>query len=226
MIPVMSDRRKRERRTVEDDASRLRQALAELERMLPTLSALLPEKSGQGPQTGTIGRHAPRSSEPWQAEAADAYWAIHAGVRDVSNAMREERGLGRLVWRGHDDATVQVFQRILNLIPGASDDLLAECLSRVEGWLTSAKQIADIDEADRWVPVPKVPGGKPPKCPYCQTYGLRMSRLRGEVRCSFPGCVDGSGRPTRARMETGGMTGEGVLVFGDDTTMHYREDQP
>ena len=51
-----------------------------------------------------------------------------------------------------------------------------------------------------------------------------MARRLGMVRCFRPSCTDADGRPTAARMEPGGMTGEGILVFGDDTTMHYRSD--
>jgi hypothetical protein len=207
----------------DDDLARLTDALRDIERLLPGLSSLLPEAGGQGPQTGVIGRHAPASSEPWQAEAAAAYWTIHAGIRSMLNEMRYERGMQPMIWRGHDDATGRVLQMLRNYAPAVSAETLAEAADRLESWLTSARQIADIDEAERWVPVPSAPGGKPPRCPYCRTYNLRMARRRGEVRCLYPGCVDGSGNPTRARMEWGRMSGEGILVFGDDTTMHYRE---
>jgi hypothetical protein len=216
---------KQTRARVEDDASRLRQALAEIEALMPVLSALLPETGGQGPQTGVIGRHAPESSEPWQSEAATAYWTIHAGLRFMANSLRIERGLREQVWRGQDDATAHVIKRIRNLIPGASDDLIAESLRDVERWITAAKSIADIDETERWVPVPRARGAKPPKCPYCKTFSLRMARRRGEVRCFFPGCTDSDDRPTRARMEHGAATGDGMLVFGDDTTLHFRKDE-
>jgi hypothetical protein len=210
----------------DDDLSRIAAALQEVARLLPCLSDLLPESGGQGPQTGVIGRHAPASSEPWQAEAATAYWTLHAGIRSMLNEMRYERGLPPLVWRGHDDATDRVLKMLGNYAPAVSPETLSEATARLEGWVTQAKQIADIDEAERWVPVPKVPGGRPPRCPYCGTYGLRMARRRGEVRCLYPACTDSEGNPTRARMEPGGMSGEGILVFGDATTMHYREPEP
>lgn len=208
------------------DLSRLTAALLDAARLLPHLSALLPETGGQGPQTGTIGRHAPESSEPWQAEAASVYWTIHTGIRRLVNEMRGERGMVSLVWRGHDDATHQVFRLARNYAPAVSPETVATALARVEGWVTSARQIADVDEVERWIPVPRVPGGKPPACPYCKTYNLRMARRRGEVRCLYPGCTDRDGNPTRARMELGPMSGEGLLVFADDTTMHYREPGP
>lgn len=207
----------------DDDLSRLRDVLREIGNLLPFLSALMPETGGQGPQTGVINRHAPGSSEPWQTEAANAYWTIHAGIRALLNAMRVERGIAPLVWRGHDDATDRVLTMIGNYAPTVCADTLAVLTDTLERWVTAAKTIADIDTADRWTPVPRVPGGKPPACPYCQTYNLRMARRRGEVRCIYPSCVDSEGNPTRARMEPGGMSGEGILVFGDDTTMHYRE---
>lgn len=209
---------------VEDDAVRLLYALREAEALLPVLSALLPETGGRGTQTGVIGRHAPRSSEPWQAEAASAYWTIHAGLREMVNDLRIDRGLYELAWSGHDGETGRVIARIRNLVPVVSADAVRDAAKRAESWVTAARQITDIDEAERWTPVPRVPGAKPPACPYCRTFSLRMARHRGEVRCSFPGCRDGDGNPTRARMEFGARSGEAMLVFGDDTTLHYREE--
>ena len=221
--PRSPGKRPKFRTRTEDDLARLTAVLREVERLLPCLADLLPETGGQGPQTGVIGRHAPKSSEPWQAEAAHAYTDLHAGIRTTVNEMRYELNMAAMQWRGHDDATGHVLKLIGNYGPALSPDSLAEHIERLERWVTAAKQIADIDEAERWVPVPKVPGGKPPRCPYCGTYGLRMARRRGEVRCIYPDCTDGDGKPTRARMEPGGMSGEGILVFGDATTMHYRE---
>jgi hypothetical protein len=209
---------------VDEDMTRLRRALSDVGDFLPVLEALLPETGGKGPQTGVINRHAPGSSEPWQAEAASVYWVIHAGIRGLANDMRAERGMNRIIWRGHDDATDRVLIQIWNYAPAVSPDTVARVATRLEQWADMARGIPDIDEVERWVPVPRVTGARPPACPYCQTFSLRMARRRGEVRCFFPGCTDGTGRATRARMEPGAASGEGILVFGDSTTMHYREE--
>lgn len=215
--------RARTRRAEETDHGRLTAALATAEGLLPVLSELMPERGGQASRTGTVNRHAPGGSEPWQAEAADAFWRIHGGIRALANELRAGRGLSPIVWRGHDDATDRVFRLVANFVPGAPDDVVSDALARVEGWVESAQQITDIDEVERWVPVPRLPGGRPPACPFCETFGLRMTRRGGRVRCFFPQCVDSEGRPTRARMELGVMTGEGVLVFTDGTTMPPQE---
>jgi hypothetical protein len=68
------------------------------------------------------------------------------------------------------------------------------------------------------VPPPLV-APPPVPCPYCDTYGLRMLRRKGEVKCIFPGCVDSDGWPTKARMEAGRMTGQERLIFRDGMMM-------
>jgi hypothetical protein len=227
MIRGMSHRadlRTPNRHRGDDDTDRLDYALGDVAKLLPVLSSLLPETGGSGPQTGVVDRHPPGSSEPWQADAAAAYWTIHAGIRDIANGMRTERGMARLVWRGHDDATAQVLRQIRNYAPVVEPGTVTAAATRIEGWLASARQIPDIDEVERWVPVPRVAGAKPPACPYCGTFSLRMARRQGVVRCFYPGCADKDGRPTRASMEPGAATGEGILVFGDSTTMHFREE--
>lgn len=190
------------------------------------LAGLMLEPSGKGPATGTIGRHAPESSEPWQAEAANAYWAIHFGIRQLRDDLRQAAGLEPSELTGSGTHTIRAIRDVSNLSTIIPEDLLADARYQVERWVDAARKIRDIDEVESWVPVPRVPGAEPPVCPYCKTLSLRMSRLRQEVHCLYPGCRDQQGRPVRARMEPGRLTGQGMLVFQDDTVVAYREEQP
>jgi hypothetical protein len=93
---------------------------------------------------------------------------------------------------------------------------------RVERWVRIAGALPAIDETESWSALPNLPAlGAPPPCPYCGTLALRMRKRAGEVRCFFPSCEDGDGRPTRARMERGRLTGEARMVFGDGTMMMF-----
>lgn len=196
---------------------RLLTAIGDARTALARLEPLLPEPEVLGLQTGTIGRTAPESSEPWNSAAADAYWDLYFGAGHIVNEMRYALGLRvkRQPPRGPDG-----LDEILNLAPPVTPDLIAEVCRRLNRWAERAMQVPAIDESEPWVPVPGI-GPKPPACPFCNTFALRMKRRAGEVRCFFPDCVDGEQNPTCARMEPGRMTGEARLVFRDGTMMHW-----
>jgi hypothetical protein len=210
-------------RTVDDLFQRLTAAIQDAEQLLPRLSALLPEPDGTGPATGTIGRHKPSSDEPWNTAAADAYWNLWFGTSKLVDVLRYALDLPKLpeteTPKGPD-----ALRAIRNLTPAAPDEMVRYAVRKLERWADLARRIPAIDESEPWTPVPAVKGNTPPECPYCGTFGLRMQRRRGAVRCVMPGCRDGDGNSTRARMEPGRMTGEARLVFGDGTTMHWSGD--
>lgn len=209
-------------KTIDRLSQQLAAAIGEANDMLAPLSRLLPEPDGAGPSTGTIGRSAPESSEPWNGPVADAYWNLWFGPGQLIGMLRYALGLSRIadhaLPRGGEALTV-----VYKLASGAPDDSVRYVIKKLERWVAMAQRIPAIDEAEPWSPVPVVPGADPPSCPYCRTFGLRMQRRRGEVRCFFPNCTDADGNRTGARMEPGRMTGEARLVFRDGTTLHFRE---
>jgi|SRR4051812_17183327 hypothetical protein len=196
---------------------RLSEAVSDAECLLPALQRLLPELDGTGPSTGTIGRHAPESDEPWNNIVADAYWNLWFGPGMLIGHLRSTLGLARLADppKGPD-----ALEAIGNLAAGADIRTVRYVIRNLERWADLARQIPAIDESEPWEPVPVLPGRTPLECPYCRTFGLRMQRRRGQVRCTMPGCRDADGNATRARMEPGRMTGEARLVFGDGMMMH------
>ena len=199
---------------------RLTDAIRDAEGLLPQLRALLPEPDGTGPATGTIGRHPPESAEPWARAAADAYWNLWFGPGKLVGTLRYALRLSRI----RDDRLPvgpEALGKVGDLAAGAPEDTVRYVLRKLERWCDLARRIPAIDESEPWDPVPALPGSSPPACPYCGTFGLRMQRRRGQVRCTFPGCTDSDGDATRARMEPGRMTGEARLVFGDGMTMHW-----
>lgn len=184
--------------------------------LLPQLRWMLPEPDVTGPHSGT-SRPAPGPSEPWNTEVAHAYWCLWIGTGNVVNALRRSAGLELLepAPRGYRAASM-----ILDYAPAAEVGAVELAIRRLERWISMARALPGIDEAEPWVPVPGT-AGVPPPCPYCDTFGLRMLKRRGEVRCFYPGCTDRDGKATRARMEPGRMTGEARLIFGDGTMMHW-----
>lgn len=207
-------------RTVDDLTQRLSEAITDAEQLLPQLAALLPEPDVTGPTTGTIGRHKPTSDEPWNTAVADAYWNLWFGTTQLVGMLRYALDLPALPERDAPHGP-DALRSIRNLTPSAPADIVRHVTGKLERWCDLARRIPAIDESEPWTPVPSLPGKTPPECPYCRTFGLRMQRRRGQVRCVMPGCRDGDGNATRARMEPGRMTGEARLVFGDGTTMHW-----
>lgn len=196
---------------------RLIEAVTDAARALDTLAPLLAEPDGSGPDTGTIGRSAPESSEPWAKEAAGAYFDIYFGAREMARAMRGAAGLRRPI--GDEACGHAGLDMICNLAPTAQPFILRGVTRMIEKWVRQADAVPALDTSEPWVPLPRDPAGGEIACPYCETYGLRMLKRKGEVRCVFPGCRDADGNPTRARMERGRLTGDGILIFGDGTTL-------
>jgi len=220
IMPAMSEQ---QTTAAQADAARLTTACTDVRKALADVAALLPEQQGR-PKSGTIGRHAPESAEPWQGEAAAVYWNIHFGARNLEDECRADVGLPPIQPRrgGSSANTDEALLRIGNYAAALSPKFLAACRARVERWATSIDRLSDIDLADVWVPVPRQPGHLPPACPYCGMFTLRMTVRREIVRCFNPPCRDGDDRPPIARMERGRYTGDGMLVFTDQTVVHYR----
>lgn len=195
--------------------ARLLAAADDADDRLAKLQPLLTEQENDGPRTGTIGRHAPESSEPWAKHAASAYWDLYFGARELARAMRGAAQMRRPI----DVCGGEALVIVRNMAPTAQEFVLRGVTRKLEKLVRQADAVPSIDEQEPWVALPALPGGRPLACPYCATYALRMLRRKGEVRCFFPNCTDADGNPTRARMEPGRMTGEERLIFGDGTTM-------
>ncbi|MBT2213473.1 hypothetical protein [Actinomadura sp. NEAU-AAG7] len=159
---------------------------------------------------------------PWHAEAAAVLMDIHVGARDLENLIRYQIN-GTTRNRGGSDGNTRLaireIGRLSYALPAAQ---VEDAAAMVRRWVTAARQIGDIDQADRWVPLPRQPGHYPPPCPYCDTYALRMSRRAGEVRCINPECADARGRRPVARMAHGLLSGDAYLAFADGREVTYQ----
>lgn len=195
---------------------RLYSAVGAARHRLDRLAPLLTEQEDSGPSTGTIGRHAPESSEPWAKQAAAAYFDLYFGAREMARAMRGVMGIRRPI--GDEACGEAGLDIVADMAPAVPQFMLRGVTRKLEKWVSQADQVPAIDEDEPWVPLPRI-GGRQIPCPYCLTFGLRMLKRKGDIRCFYPNCKDRDGRPTRARMEPGRMTGEERLIFGDGTMM-------
>jgi hypothetical protein len=202
-------------RTETSMADRCYEATSDARGRIDRLHPLIVEPENGGPDTGTIGRHAPESSEPWANQAAGAYFDLYFGAREYARAMRGAAGMRRPA-----DVCGHAALDIVAAMVTISQPFILRGVTRgLERLVRQADQVPGIDEGEPWVALPSLPGYQPLACPYCRTFGLRMLKRKGEVKCFFPGCTDSDGSPTRARLEPGRMTGEARLIFGDGIMM-------
>lgn len=190
--------------------------------ILDQLHALLPEQTAD-PSTGTTAHHKVTGSPaPWHAEAAAVLLDVHEGARRLEASLRRDVS-GRLgERRGSSGANTRAALRsIVRLAEGVDPDRQKAATRIVSRWVTAARQLRDVDQADRWEPLPRHPGHLPPACDYCGTYALRWNRRSGEVRCVLADCLDGNGRRPVARMEIGRFTGTAALVWADGRSVVY-----
>lgn len=189
--------------------------------ILDRLEALLPEQATD-PAGEPSHRKVTGSPAPWHAEAAAVLLDITEGSRRLEASLRRDVS-GRLGERRGSSVenTRSALRSIVRLCEALDDDAVKDAARIVGRWITTARQLRDIDEADRWEPLPRRPGTLPPPCDYCATYSLRRNRRSGEVRCVNGDCRDGDGHRPVARMEIGRFTGTAALVWRDGRTVTY-----
>lgn len=194
--------------------------------LLDQLEALLPEPVSD-PTVGSAQHHKVSGSPaPWHNEAADVFLTIHAGARELERDLRY-RVTGRLAHQrgGSDLNTKQALHAVTALVEAVDDIVTQDAAAQVASWCRMARQVRDIDQQDRFEPLPRVKGWLPPSCPYCDVLSLRWSRQRGIVICINHDCLDGEDRRPRASMEIGEYSGQGMLVFRDGYQVHYRMEE-
>lgn len=189
--------------------------------ILDQLEALLPEQVTD-PQAGGARPKVTGSPAPWHTEAAAALLDITEGARRLEASLRRDVGGNLGARRGNSDPNTRAALRsIVRLAEALAGDQVKTAARIVAQWVTAARQLRDIDQADRWEPLPRLPGTLPPPCDYCTTYSLRWNRRSGEVRCVLPDCRDGDGHRPVARMEVGRFTGLAALVWRDGRSITY-----
>lgn len=193
--------------------------------ILDTLEALLPE---QVTDPAAIGAHQEitGSPAPWHTEAAAILLTIHEGARRLEASLRRAVTGRHGARRGSSTPNTRAaLKSCVRLAEALTDDQVETAARIVAHWVTAARQLRDIDQADRWEPLPRQPGMLPPACDYCATYSLRWNQRSNEVRCVNPDCYDADGHRPIARMEIGRLTGTAALVWRDGRTATYTHDQ-
>lgn len=171
----------------------------------------------------------PGTRMPGNVAALHAIMDAHAGVRDLEVTFRLQV-TGVLRERGGSHGNTIVALEALPDLAGAVDVQHryetdgqgrrkpckcqhCEALRGLTRWALAIQQLPAVDTAPRWIPIRPGPDGLPPKCPWCETFSLRLSVEYGEIRCVYPGCKDDDGNRPQARLEISRVSGQAVLAW-------------
>lgn len=162
---------------------------------LPVVSELVPEPDTAG-YTETRGQ--PGSRPPWNPQAANAKYDLHALARHAEQLLRLSV-TGTITRRpGSDTATCSALDAIPKLAAAADDDLADDICRQLSRALTRILQLPAIDLEQR----PRVID-----CPRCSRKMLRYWENRDEVACC--GCMQ------KATISIGYVSGEPILTWAD-----------
>lgn len=163
------------------------------------------------PSARPAGR--PGTRIPGNAAVLHAIMDAHAGVRELEAELRLTVA-GTALERGGSDAnTAAALEAIPAMELAADSPRVREGVRRLSRWALAIQQLPAVDTAPRWIPIRAGPDGLPPRCPWCQTFSLRLSVESGEIRCVFPGCTDDDGRRPQARLEVSRVDDRPILAW-------------
>ena len=177
-----------------DPADLVREACTLLAGYMDVLERLVAEPSAEGPAPGMTGRSA-AAPLPGNPQAFNALTTPHEGVRRLEAAQKyavtghpgRQRG-------GSAGNTAAALDAIPKLAAGLGEDARAATLAILDRWVSEARAIPAIDEAQQWRPL------RSRACPRCGCFFLKVllgvtGRPDGRVECFGHA---GPGAPCRA----------------------------
>lgn len=195
----------------------LRQQLKEAAEEAVCISARLlsvivqKNSSGDNKRTGKLDHSQP----PWNSAVAHAYLDLHAYARELEALFRLLADFPARARGGSDPNTKHALKSVLRLAEKISDDKVAEATRALNKWCNKGRMVLGELEPPRRLP--RAPGHKEPRCPYCKKMTLRSQLMAGIVRCINPECRDAEGRRPLAKMEWSEFSADWVLAWQDGT---------
>ncbi|TDD55828.1 hypothetical protein E1286_03540 [Nonomuraea terrae] len=119
-----------------------------------------------------------RQGVPWPV--GPLLITIHSGVRELEADLRYHvtghTGAGR---GGSDANTTAALDSIVRLVHGVDDDTARDARGPLGRWIEQTRQVRDIGESEKWIPIHVPRGQLPPECLYRGTYSLRVAQESG-----------------------------------------------
>lgn len=198
-------------------SSELAQACEELGSWLAIAGTLIAVQDVAPTARSAVGR--PASRPPWNSQVAHALTDAHAGIRDIERDFRLEITGSHRARGGSDKNTVRALKAIAAMEQAVSEESATKAAKALGRWVTALMRLPSVDKAPVWEKIRAGPDGKPPVCPHCATYSLRVDLSRGIIACWFPDCKDGDGRRPVAQLEMSRVNGAPVVIWRDGLVM-------
>ena len=151
------------------------------------------------------------SQPPWNAAAAGLIMELHAWVRFTERLWRRSAGFPERVRGGSHLNTWKGLVALTGLSEAVDDGLVVEDRRWLTGWCRRAS-IA-LGETESLKRLPRLPGERERKCPWCKKNTLREMALDGVIFCIDMKCRDDEDRRPRAQLEY--FRGDMVLRWQD-----------
>lgn len=127
------------------------------------------------------------STEPWHGAAANLVHAFYAEVRRLEVNLKATVTGIRGVRRGGSDGNTQLALRsIVNLSHSVDDQAVLGLLGYMEKWSRQAEAVFDPDRGLHRLP--RAPGEKEARCPWCEFQTMRWQPATGIIVCVNPEC--------------------------------------
>lgn len=132
------------------------------------------------------------SSPAWHGQAAHLVLDLHEYVRRLEASMAQKlSGKIRLVRGASPKNTQYALEAIPKLAQGGDETAALEIIIHIERWVRRGEAVLGPEKAIHHLP--RNPGEKEMRCPYCDFQTMRWSPPRGTAFCINPECVTDDG---------------------------------
>jgi hypothetical protein len=198
-----------------DIVDRLQAAAADALRVNAALEELI-EHPARRP-AGVVRRSGVTGSSPsWHAQAAYLVLELQCLARTLERRLHVLVS-GHAQRRGGSDRNTALALALLpNLAAACRESDVWEVWRALDAWLQRGRTA--LGEIEPLALLPRQPGKREPRCPWCYFHTLRYQTQAGLVRCVNPACLDGDGHRPLARVELGRISGSVLLAWRDGST--------
>ena len=155
-------------------------------RLYCALEVMLPYKEASRGQP--IARQKLTASTiPWHGAAAGLIHDFYAEVRRLEvNLAANITGIRGVRRGGSDGNTRMALRSIVNYSHSVDDQTVAGVLGFIDGWVRSAEAVFNPDLGLHRIP--REPGEKELRCPWCEFQTMRWQPASGIIVCINPEC--------------------------------------
>ncbi len=151
------------------------------------------------PSSGEFHGKVSHSPPPWNGNAANAIFDLHAWSRQTEAYMRQTLSLPARYRGGSSSNTKAALDSLVKLSEAASDRAVKDNRLWLNSWCKKSEIILGKEEAVKRLP--REHGQPEPTCPWCKQTTLRSYAVKGEVFCIDPTCRDEENRRPHAVLE-------------------------